>query len=378
MLQFVQGTMAPGKLVGRRGRLESCSFDGYAVCRVIAVLCILLLMTSGATMLARRKQSGNSPMTLPADLDATIVQATTDGNFALLEDLAKIADALRKYDVEARLLEMSLIIRGNVSGQMSTDYGVGFRKLGDYWRDQNDFANAMGFYEKALPLLADGPEAATTLIHMGILGVGNQNYSKAADYLNQASSKDSSKTAQANMWLAINAQAQGNLTDAESFYRSSLAMQDPNTPAAATGMELLASLLRQENHLNQAKSFQDQAVAARKLQSPQVVAVVSGNDLPAPTPNLLKITGSVKPPVVVSRMDPVYPEEARIANYRGTVVVSCEIWPDGLAHNIRIVQGRGFGLSEKAAEAVSQWKFRPATKNGQPVAVAQTISISFR
>ena len=79
-------------------------------------------------------------MTLPADLDATIVQATSQGNFPLLDDLARTADALRKYDVEARLLQEALIIRGNVSGQMSLDYGIGFRKLGDYWREQNDLA----------------------------------------------------------------------------------------------------------------------------------------------------------------------------------------------------------------------------------------------
>ena len=354
-----------------------CSFfAGSAGC--MTVLGLSWLIAFVAPLQAMRMQADSSAMTLPADLDATIVQATSDGNFALLDNLAKTADALRKYDVEARLLQEALIIRGNVSGQMSVDYGIGFRKLGDYWRDQNDFAYAMGFYEKALPLFEDGPEAATTLIHMGILAIGNQNYSKAADYLNRASSMDSTKTAQANMWLAINSRAQGNLSDAESFYRSSLAMQDPNSPAAATGMELLAALLRQENHPNQAKSFQDQALAARKAQPPLAVPVVSGSGLSAPTPNLVKVTGSVKPPVVVSRLDPVYPEEARIANYHGTVVVSCEVWPDGRAHHIRVVSGRGFGLSEKAAEAVSQWKFAPATKNGQPVAVSQTISVSFR
>ena len=361
-----------------RGGVVSRSLFGHVNCKVIFVPGALLLMALVTPFYVIAKQADAPPMTLPADLDATIVQATTDGNFALLDSLAKTAEALRKYDVEARLLQEALIIRGNVSGQMSTDYGIGFRKLGDYWRDRNDFAYASGFYDKALPLFEDGPEAATTLIHMGILAIGNQNYAQAADYLNKASGMDSSKTAQANMWLAINSQAQGNLSDAESFYRSSLAMQDPSSPAAATGMELLAALLRQESHPNQAKSFQDQALAARKSQPPLVVPVVSGSGLSAPTPNLVKITGSVKPPTVLSRVDPVYPEEARIANYRGTVVVSCEVWPDGLAHHIRIVSGRGFGLSEQAAEAVSQWKFSPATKNGQPVAVAQTISVSFR
>ena len=371
MLSSVERSSATGGLRNHSGRPLSST--------AISLLAGGLLIALASPLLGgMRKQGDLPPMTLPADLDATIVQATRDGNFALLDNLAKTADALRKYDVEARLLEEGLIIRGNVSGQMSADYGIGFRKLGDYWLEQNEFANAAGFYEKALPLLGNGPEAATTLIHMGILAVGNQNYSQAAEYLNKASSLDSSKTSQAGMWLAINSQAQGNFSDADSFYRSSLAMQDPNSPAAATGMELLAALLRREGHPNQAKSFQDLALAARKDQAPLVVATVSGNGSSVPTPNLMKITGSVKRPTVITRLDPVYPVEAKIANYGGTVVISCEIWPDGLPHHIRVVRGRGFGLSEKAAEAVSQWKFNPATRNGQPVAVADTISVSFR
>lgn len=322
-------------------------------------------------------QDAAKPMTLPADLDATIVQATSQGNFALLDDLARTADALRKYDVEARLLQEALIIRGNVSGQMSVDYGIGFRKLGDYWREQNDLANASGFYEKALPLLGDGPEAATALIHRGILEVGNQNYQQAADDLNKASSLDSTKTAQANLWLAISAQRQGNLTAAESLYRSSLALQEPNSPAAATGMELLAELLHRQKRLDEAKYFQGQAIAARRFQPPQSVPVVSGPGQPGPTPNLVKLTGSVKPPVVVFRVPPVYTQEARLANYHGSVVISYEVWPDGLPHRIAIVLGAGFGLGERAAEALSQWKFSPAIKNGQQVSVSQTISLNF-
>ena len=157
-----------------RGGVVSRSLFGHVNCKVIFVPGALLLMALVTPFYVIAKQADAPPMTLPADLDATIVQATTDGNFALLDSLAKTAEALRKYDVEARLLQEALIIRGNVSGQMSTDYGIGFRKLGDYWRDRNDFAYASGFYDKALPLFEDGPEAATTLIHMGILAIGNR------------------------------------------------------------------------------------------------------------------------------------------------------------------------------------------------------------
>jgi TonB family protein len=345
----------------------------------LAILGIASLIALGAPFNALQAPTPDSRlMTLPDDVGPTIVEATSQGNFALLDELAKTADALRKYDVEARLLEEALIIRGNVSGQMSLDYGVGFRKLGDYWREQNDLSYASGFYEKALPLLGDGPEAATALIHKGILEVASQDYAQAAADLSKASSLDTTKSAQANLWLAISAQRQGKLPDAESFYRSSLAMQDPNSPAAATGMELLSALLRQQHRLKEATSFQDQALAARKSQPPRAVAVVSGTGGSGPTPNLMKLDDSVKPPAVISRLEPVYTQEARLANYRETVVVSYEVWPDGLAHRIRIVRGAGFGLSEKAAEAISQWKFRAATMNGQPVAVSQAVSFNFR
>jgi TonB family protein len=36
------------------------------------------------------------------------------------------------------------------------------------------------------------------------------------------------------------------------------------------------------------------------------------------------------------------------------------------------------GLDQKAIDAVSQWKFRPGTKDGQPVTVQATIEVNFR
>jgi outer membrane biosynthesis protein TonB len=36
------------------------------------------------------------------------------------------------------------------------------------------------------------------------------------------------------------------------------------------------------------------------------------------------------------------------------------------------------GLDEKAVEAVAKWRFRPASKNGQPVAVTALVDVSFR
>jgi len=36
------------------------------------------------------------------------------------------------------------------------------------------------------------------------------------------------------------------------------------------------------------------------------------------------------------------------------------------------------GLDEKAIEAVQKWRFRPATKDGQPVSVSAIVDVGFR
>ena len=51
---------------------------------------------------------------------------------------------------------------------------------------------------------------------------------------------------------------------------------------------------------------------------------------------------------------------------------------DGHTYDIRVRQSLGMGLDEKAIEAVSRWRFRPATFNGQPVATQIEVDVDFR
>ena len=61
---------------------------------------------------------------------------------------------------------------------------------------------------------------------------------------------------------------------------------------------------------------------------------------------------------------------------------SAELWvgvgADGLVHEICISQPLALGLDDKSVEAVRQWKFNPATRNGQPVAVGLNVTTTFR
>jgi len=77
-------------------------------------------------------------------------------------------------------------------------------------------------------------------------------------------------------------------------------------------------------------------------------------------------------------VEPEFSEEARRAKYQGTVLLTIEVGEDGQPHRLRILRGLGLGLDEKAIEAVSRWKFKPAQRNGHPVRAAATIEVNFR
>ena len=87
--------------------------------------------------------------------------------------------------------------------------------------------------------------------------------------------------------------------------------------------------------------------------------------------------GGITQPVPIYRPDPEFSEQARKAHYGGTVWLSIVIDTDGRARDIKVVRSLGMGLDEKAIEAVTRWKFKPAFKNGHPIAVRATVQMNF-
>jgi TonB family protein len=80
----------------------------------------------------------------------------------------------------------------------------------------------------------------------------------------------------------------------------------------------------------------------------------------------------------LSAPDPEYSETARQKKIQGCVLLAVAISATGTVDAVKIVQPLGAGLDEKAVEAVQKWKFTPATKDGNPVAVQIPISVGFR
>lgn len=91
-----------------------------------------------------------------------------------------------------------------------------------------------------------------------------------------------------------------------------------------------------------------------------------------------RVGGGVSAPRATYSPDPEYSEEARKAKYQGTVVLFMIVGPDGRPHEVRVMRSVGMGLDEKAIEAVRTWKFEPARKDGQAVAVQISVEVAFR
>jgi TonB family protein len=93
---------------------------------------------------------------------------------------------------------------------------------------------------------------------------------------------------------------------------------------------------------------------------------------------VFRVGGGVSAPQLIHRVDPEYSEEARKAKHQGTVELYVEVEPDGKAHKIIVRRSLGLGLDEKAIEAVRQWKFKPAMRDGKPVTVGALVTVHFR
>jgi periplasmic protein TonB len=93
---------------------------------------------------------------------------------------------------------------------------------------------------------------------------------------------------------------------------------------------------------------------------------------------IFRVGGGVSAPRGVYTPDPEYSEEARKAKYQGTCVLWLIVGPDGKPRDIRVARNLGMGLDEKAMEAVKNWRFEPAMKDGKPVAVQINVEVSFR
>ena len=84
----------------------------------------------------------------------------------------------------------------------------------------------------------------------------------------------------------------------------------------------------------------------------------------------------VQPAVLVSAIPPIYPAPAKALGIKGIVSVHFVIDKNGSVKNVTVVKGDA-ALTQAAIDAVSQWRYKPATMGGTPVETDATVNLQF-
>jgi TonB family protein len=117
-------------------------------------------------------------------------------------------------------------------------------------------------------------------------------------------------------------------------------------------------------------------VGAPAANSNPVTEMTQRTRVLAAPPRKINISAGVAVGMLESKVDPVYPEEARAARVSGTVVLQATINTQGMVEEVRVVSGPAM-LQQAALDAVKQWRYRPYLLNSTPVQVQTTVNVIF-
>ncbi len=102
--------------------------------------------------------------------------------------------------------------------------------------------------------------------------------------------------------------------------------------------------------------------------------------LPPPPPRTprhpIRVGGDVQQSKLVYRVDPVYPQIAKLARQSGSVILEVNVDEEGNVREVKVLSGNPL-LNEAAVSAVMQWKYSPTLLNGEPVPVTATVTVVF-
>ncbi|MFZ0313788.1 MAG: energy transducer TonB [Candidatus Korobacteraceae bacterium] len=90
------------------------------------------------------------------------------------------------------------------------------------------------------------------------------------------------------------------------------------------------------------------------------------------------ITKDIKPPKATSAPDPKFPNLPADAEPRGTVVMLIGVNTKGRVEPVRVLRSDEQAFETTAVATVKKWKFKPAEKDGRPVAVQITVEMKFQ
>lgn len=376
-LQFAPAASA-AVAMARRSNLEGrllaildSAADRTHPSRVSALTAALVAVALAAPLAALRAQDPVDPKA--PDIQVVFRTAVAQKNYDALDQAAQNLEKLRQYETAQKALESALAIREEVAGQQSASYATGLLKLGDLAAKLGQNGPAGDYYSRAIAL-GDSPEIVPALLFLSGRALGLKDYqqSEALAQHALALAPTGSLGARALLLKGNISLAQDMAGMAESYYLQALGAVKSGSSDAALVMETYAQLMRKQSRIGEADAMADSAAAIRKGH----IAELSPRHTMATAPS--RVGNGVTAPVLVFKVEPEYSQEARVGKIQGTCVLSVVIDVDGHASVITLMRSIGFGLDEKALDAVTQWQFKPGTRDGLPVPVQAIIEVNFR
>jgi protein TonB len=86
----------------------------------------------------------------------------------------------------------------------------------------------------------------------------------------------------------------------------------------------------------------------------------------------------IEPPQLVHEVKADYTEDARQRRITGDVILEIVVRRDGSVGDVKVLQGLSWGLNERAVQAVRQWRFAAARRQGSPVDVIVEVAVEFK
>ena len=298
-------------------------------------------------------------------------------------DSARRALASKQFDQAERILRRA---RSRARGFEPDDPRrvVPLMELARLHLNRGDYALPEQLYREADPIArqawgAESPEYASLVNDIGRYYHLRVRFSEAERFYKLAFGirvrllgRDHPDVAASVNNLAVLYENQIFYPKAESYYRTALAIREkslgPEHPDTILTLEHFARLLHKLSRPDEAADLELRARTfrtARPQRQPVELNVDASNQVDQQT-------------ILLERTEPDYTDEARIANHEGSVLLQVDVDSDGYARNIAVLRPLGLGLDEQAVEAVEQWRFRPARRNGQKVASRVRLEIAFR
>ena len=365
----------PAQLEGRLMAILDGTTNHGAPRRVALVAAAAAALAFTLPVAALRAQDPTQTRTA-SDLDATLRVAASSRNYQGLDDLAARLILEKDFDGARRVEDEALALRQAQAGARSAVYAQGLLRIADLELARNNHAEAMKFYEQAANV-GTGPELFKALMALGLSAYRNHDAAMAASYLQRAENASSAPELQARallMMAQVDLLDAGGPAEAAAHYRAAINMAPADSGQRIAAENLFARFLETQGRVDEAATLRGQAGEALKA----LKARVGNGPMRTSEGPVTRVDNGTSSPVVLYHPEPEYSEEARAAKYQGSVTMSVVIAPTGAVQDVAVLQPLGLGLDEQAMQAVSRWNFKPAMKDGQPVAVTARIEVNFK